>query len=250
MDGPSAVAAPVQLSLFDGFALRVGDTWVATPTGVQRLVALLALSGRSSRDRLAGRFWPDLDDPQAAAALRSTLWRAQRVHRGLVRPSGEALVLGDQVSVDVRTMQSDVNVLLRQPDGAVVDRLAAAEFWGPLLPNWDDAWVSVERDRLSQLQLHGLEELARQLLLRDRYGEALDAAWKAVRTEPLRESAHRVIATVHLAEGNRDEALHTYRTFRKLLHEALQVEPSDVFRRLVLMSHVDVREMLSVHPLS
>lgn len=246
MGGSRAEATRVRLCLFDGFALWIGDTWVGTPTGVQRLVALLALCGRSPRDRVAGRLWPDSECPQAAAALRSALWRAQRVRHGLVVATGETLSLGADVRVDVDMMLTDVHQLLRDPDSDVVNRLASAELWGLLLPGWEDDWLTVERERLSQLQLHGLEELARQLLFRGRYGEALDAAWKAVRTEPLRESAHRIITLVHLAEGNRDEALHTYETFRKMIREALHVEPTESFRRLVRLSGPELRQVLSL----
>ena len=39
----------------------------------------------------------------------------------------------------------------------------------------------------------------------------------AVAVEPLRESAHRAVMRVHLAEGNRNEALRQYELCRRAL---------------------------------
>ena len=59
-------------------------------------------------------------------------------------------------------------------------------------------------------------------------------SWCAIRAlEPLRESAHRTVVCVHLAEGNVAEALRAYENFRTLLAHELGVRPSDHMRRLV-----------------
>lgn len=59
-----------------------------------------------------------------------------------------------------------------------------------------------------------------------RYGQAVDAGLAAVQGEPLRESAHRALIAVHLAEGNHAEALRQYRWFRQLLADELGLRPS------------------------
>ena len=46
------------------------------------------------------------------------------------------------------------------------------------------------------------------------HGEAVEAAYAAVRAEPLRESAHRILVRIHLAEGNVVEALRVFDQFR------------------------------------
>jgi DNA-binding SARP family transcriptional activator len=66
-----------------------------------------------------------------------------------------------------------------------------------------------------------------------RHGEALQAAYAAVRTEPLRESAHRTVVRVHLAEGNVAEAVRAYELFHTLLEDELGVRPTDQMTRLV-----------------
>lgn len=99
-----------------------------------------------------------------------------------------------------------------------------------LLPGWYDEWVIFERERIRQRMLHALEVLSRTLLRAGRYGEAIDAAMDAVAVEPLRESAHRVLAEAHLAEGNFVEARRAYVRYRDIARRELGVEPSAAFR--------------------
>jgi len=104
---------------------------------------------------------------------------------------------------------------------------------GELLPGWYDDWVLLERERLRQLRMHALEDVAVRLMAAGRYGDALQSALAAVRAEPLRESAHRTVVRVHLAEGNVVEALRAYEQFRTMLADDLGVQPSSQFSRLV-----------------
>jgi DNA-binding SARP family transcriptional activator len=104
---------------------------------------------------------------------------------------------------------------------------------GDLLPGWYDDWVLLERERLRQVRLHALEAVARRLADAGRYGDALQAAYAAMRAEPLRESAHRSMIRVHMEEGNVCEALRAYERFRVLLADELGVQPSEQMARLV-----------------
>ena len=104
---------------------------------------------------------------------------------------------------------------------------------GELLPDWYDDWLLIEREKYRQLRLHALEALATQLTALARYGEAAETALTAIAGEPLRESAHRVLIRVHLAEGNPSEALRHYRLFRELLLTELGLEPSEQIAELV-----------------
>ncbi|MGW2671050.1 AfsR/SARP family transcriptional regulator [Streptomyces sp. NPDC001272] len=83
-------------------------------------------------------------------------------------------------------------------------------FAGDLLPGWDDEWTLFERERLRQLRLHALESLSARLTSSGRHALALDAALTCVSIEPLRESAHRAVVAVHLAEHNAVEAVSQY----------------------------------------
>ncbi len=87
-------------------------------------------------------------------------------------------------------------------------------------------WVLVERERYRQLRMHALETLCIHLTSVARYAEAIEAGLAAVSSEPLRESAHRVLIHAHLAEGNRCEAIRQYDRYRALLEKELGLRPS------------------------
>jgi DNA-binding SARP family transcriptional activator len=81
--------------------------------------------------------------------------------------------------------------------------------------------------------MHRLEDMAGALRRSGRFAAALQAGLTAVRCEPLRESAHRCVIEVHLAEGNQSEALRQYQAYRQLLAEELGLPPSSAIRTLV-----------------
>jgi DNA-binding SARP family transcriptional activator len=231
-------AATPRVALLDGFSLEIGDGRPGTcvddlPRGVQRLVAHLSLAGRPARGAIAGLLWPDVPEEHAHGSLRSALWRLQKVVPGLVESSGGALGLAAGVRVDVREFTAWAQTVLDPAagaDGLVVPDVALQ---GELLPGWYDDWVLLERERLRQLRMHALEVRAERLVAAGRHGEAIEAAYAAVRGEPLRESAHRVLMRAHLAEGNVAEAVRAYEAFCQLLQEELGVLPTAQMQALV-----------------
>jgi DNA-binding SARP family transcriptional activator len=228
-----------RIALLDGFTLHQvrGEHSTAVndlPRGAQRLIAHLSLCGRPGRSAIAGQLWPDVPEEHAHGSLRSALWRVQKAVPGLVDVSGGALGLSDGVHVDVREFTDWARRVL-DPEAAL-DGIVAPDVGlaGELLPGWYDDWVLLARERLRQLRMHALEVLAGKLADGGRFGEAVQAAYGAVACEPLRESAHRAVVRVHLAEGNTAEAIRAYRAFRDLLSTELGVVPSALMEELVL----------------
>ncbi|MGY1640610.1 BTAD domain-containing putative transcriptional regulator [Geodermatophilus sp. SYSU D00703] len=224
--------------LLDGFALQFGGIHEGTadeplPRGIQRLVAHLSLSGRPTRAAVAGRLWPDVPEDQAQGSLRSALWRLQKVAPGLLEVSGGSLALAAGVRVDVREFREWARAVSASGTGDADLGIPRAALCGELLPGWYDDWVLLERERLRQLRMHTLEVVAVRLATAGRHGEALQVAYAAVREEPLRESAHRVVVRVHLAEGNPVEALRAYEHFRAMLLDELGVVPTEQMVGLV-----------------
>jgi DNA-binding SARP family transcriptional activator len=235
---PTTPAATTRVALLDGFSLEIGDGGSGTPVddlprGVQRLVAHLSLAGRPARGAIAGLLWPDVPEEHAHGSLRSALWRLQKVVPGLVECSGGALGLASDVRVDVREFAAWAQTVLDPAAGAEGLVTPDVTLQGELLPGWYDDWVLLERERLRQLRMHALEVLAERLVAAGRHGEAIEAAYAAVRGEPLRESAHRVLIRAHLAEGNVAEAVRAYESFCVMLDEELGVSPTAQMQALV-----------------
>jgi len=230
---PLATVTPT-LRLVDGFELSVAGHRHELPLPAQRLLAFLALHDQPLLRRyVAGTLWLDSSDERAAGSLRSAIWRVRQVDLPLVEAASSRLRLAPEVAVDVRSVVSwahrvlDPAAELREGDIAPV--------WSPceLLPDWYDDWVEVERERLHALRTHALEALCRRLTAVGRFGEAVEAGLAAVRDEPFRESAHRALICVHLAEGNRAAALEQYRSYVRRLQCELDMRPSTRIQRLV-----------------
>ena len=232
------VNARARVTLLDGFGVQLGGAngrlgAGALPHGVQRLVTHLCLSGRPPRSTVAGDLWPEVPEDHAHGSLRSALWRLQKAAPGLVAVSAGRLSLADGVGVDVRELDDWVR-RVRDPRSSIEDvEVPDAGLLGELLPGWYDDWVMLERERVRQLRMHALEQVAARLAAAGRYGDALQAAYVAVRAEPLRESAHRTVVRVHLTEGNVAEALRVYEQFRALLADEIGARPSEHMAQLV-----------------
>ena len=223
--------------LLDGFSLDVESHPPAfpgaLPRAAQRLVALLCLSGRADRTAVAGRLWPDVPERCAHGSLRSALWRLQKAAPGVVEAANGVLALTPGVRVDVHELVDWAQRALDPRAEAHELTVPSVGFSGDLLPGWYDDWVLLDRERLRQLRVHALEVVAGRLAAADRPGEALQAAYAAVRSDPLRESAYRTIVQVHLREGNAAEAIRVHDTFRTMLRSELGLEPSPQMTGLV-----------------
>jgi DNA-binding SARP family transcriptional activator len=184
---------------------------------------------------VAGALWTDFSEERANASLRSALWRLQRAAQAAVHPSPTHLALAPAVLLDVEEIagvaQRCVEGGAQTIHSADAERLCRA---GEVLPDWYDEWLVMDRERFRHLRLHGLDALCRQLTAARRFGEAVQAAVAAIASEPLRESAHRALIGVHLAEGNVGEAMRQFRACRKLFRTHLGIEPSVDLHRLVV----------------
>lgn len=227
--------ADVRLSLMDGFELTVDGERVPVQRSSQRLIAYLALRSRPLlRVHVAGVLWLDSSEERSCANLRSALWRLRARARRVVETDASHAWLSSEVQVDVREVVTLARGLIERHDGdgdhsAVESSLLA----GDLLPDWYDDWVLLERDRLRELRLHALEALAGRATEDGRYGAAIDSALTAIQADPLRESAHRLLISAYLAEGNPTAGMRHYRNYCRRAKAELGIEPSPRMRELV-----------------
>lgn len=222
----------IRVQLLGGFAMVVDGREVELAPVTERIVALLALAGRTSRSRIAGTLWPDASQQHASSCLRTGIWRVNRTVSGLITSGRFTVDLRPGVEVDVhRYIAMAAAGLDSQSLTPASDALGTLDHGGDLLPDWDDEWLLADRERLRQVHLHVLEEQAERLSHARRYAPALDAAFAALVADPVRESAHRTIMRIHLAEGNPAEARRAYVACRRILRRDLGVEPSEITTR-------------------
>jgi DNA-binding SARP family transcriptional activator len=222
------------LGLTGEFHLFVADRPLAVPHTVERLLAFLALTGRTvSRTTLAGSLWLGPSEEKAANNLRTTLWRLRRAGAPLVTTYQDRVALSSAVSVDVAELSALSQRLAHAPSPQDFERLPLLFDCGELLPDWDEDWVVADRERFRLLRLQALESAACALMERRHLVGALLAALAASRADPLRESARRLVIQLHIREGNVAEALRSYEEFRRLLWLELRIEPSRLMERMV-----------------
>jgi DNA-binding SARP family transcriptional activator len=221
-----------RLQLLGGFQLTIAGERVDVPRSAQRLLVLLALQRRPlQRVFVAGTLWLDANEERANACLRSALWRLQRLPGPLVRATSTSVTLADEVRVDVDEVTEAAHRVrsgVHEPDD--LHRLSAA---GELLPDWYEDWLEIERERVRQRRLHALDDACTALVRAGRFSEAAEAGLASVAAEPLRESAHRALMQLHLAEGNVGEAARQYEVYRRLVRSQLGIEPSAELRAVL-----------------
>ena len=147
----------------------------------------------------------------------------------VMRPDGQPVLLSELPYLVVRHADggADAHSVAERVSHDYGRRLA-----GPLLPGWTDDWLLAEIERIQQLRVHALDIWAARLLAVAAYPLALSVAEAAVLADPLRESAHRRLMEVHLAQGNTASALRQYQRFSALLREELGIRPSRLIQAM------------------
>jgi DNA-binding SARP family transcriptional activator len=233
------VTYPVRLSLLSGFELVIDGDAVAVPTSSQRVLAFLGLHKRPQpRTHVARSLWREATDQRAIANLRAALWRLHVIRERVIVPRRDQLSLCGEVWVDLAEVLQGARELLDISSAGSTDQPAAsAELLDLLsrdvLPDWDDDWVVIERERVRQLRIHAIEALSVRLRRQGRLAEAVEAGLAAIAADPMRESAQRVLIEAHLAEGNAADARRQFESFRDLLWRDLEVRPSPALDALM-----------------
>jgi DNA-binding SARP family transcriptional activator len=197
------------------------------------VVAVLALHpAPNRRSHVAGQLWPDITEQRARANLRNAVWKANAAAVGLIEGDSDTLRLGLHVEVDVARLRAAARELLQGPEPQT-ERVPPDLFAEEMLLGWDDEWTLFERERLRQLCVHALETLSNLYLETGSPAAAIDAAFLAVKLEPLRESAHRAISRAHLVEGNVAQARRQFDMYTRLLRTELGLVPSADYHALL-----------------
>lgn len=190
------------------------------------LLALLAVSKRLSRDKLAGFLWPEHDEDKARHQLASAIYELRRA-------LGENAVesIGDTVASAEAVIGSDVADFERFRSAGNLEA-AVALYGGPFLDGFfiTDAeeferWTQSERDRLAGLYATSLEQLAARAEQRGAQLEAVEW-WRKLAAHD-RYNSRIVLRLMRAldAVGDRSGALQQLRTHTLLLRDDLGVGP-------------------------
>ena len=229
------------LRLFGGVELKTssGDPLPIPRKKAQALLAYLACHpGQAQpRDKLATLFWPEMDDQQARANLRKTLF-VLRSHLSAVPSS--LRIEEEAIALDLSALDVDVLAferLARKADPEALQQ-AAELYRGDLLEGLDvteapfQEWLVAERERLRELALETLARLLGHQKKLDDPAAAVATAQRLLTLDPLQEAVHRTLMRIYSGQGRRDAALRQYQGCVDTLRRELSVEPETETRQL------------------
>lgn len=231
----------VTLKVFDDLRLVRGGVEVTDndwrSLRVRELVAMLALDGPLTRDRIMDRMWPDMDPTRATNNFRVTLSKARRVlepERDRDAPPYALRQVDDRfelaappsVRVDVvrfdelvaRARECDERGQASAAGEHYREALALVETSGPFLADFGE-WGDAHRRRLETDVASVSVRCGELMLAAGESEEAESLAASALAVDPHRESAHRVIAAARHASGDRLGALAALKDARAMLDD-------------------------------
>jgi DNA-binding SARP family transcriptional activator len=229
-----AALAPPQVTVDDA-DLRV-DTRKAVA-----LLAVVALDGGQSRERLAALLWPESASSRARGALRRTLSVLTHALGGRWLAT-EGTVELDRVGVEVDAIEA-ATLLGRveahdEPTEQRCDRCLAdlertvALHRGDLLEGFGlrdsalfDDWRAERGEHLRRRLVHAYDLLTTTQPRRGALDDALDRLERWLAIDPLNEEVHTRLMLVHAWRGERAEAVRRYRTCVAVLDAELGVAP-------------------------
>ncbi|MYK69616.1 MAG: hypothetical protein F4020_08880, partial [Gammaproteobacteria bacterium] len=185
-----------------------------------------------SRIAAAARLAPHLAAASAGAPLRKTLTRVRATRLPLIRANGEMLRLHPGVAIDL--WEAEALAARLADHGQLLPEYGRHEVLTlVLLPGWEDDWAERARTTTQGRFLCALEVYARRLHSRgDRY-QALTVCQQAWESDPLHESTVAALVGIHLASGDRGQALGAYDIFERQLAATYELEPTERLRKLV-----------------
>lgn len=187
------------------------------------VLTYLALEGQTSRSKLAGLLWTDVEERQARNNLVQALRRLKKATGVDVATGDDTLKLIEGLEVDIATL----NVLAFQSKYEDLLKIT-----GELLPyDYDDLpefsdWLLPQREKLTNLRREALTSLIGQNEKENKYDTALTYAQTLLQLDNIAEETYRLIMRLQYLAGNRAEAMKTFERCKSVLQKELSVEPS------------------------
>jgi len=237
----------LRLRLLGGATIARGGALVEgfISAKVQALLCYLAVTGRPhSRQALAGLLWGKRPEAAARMNLRKALSNLRRLVGPHLRITRHTVAFNREAPywMDVESFEAEVAKGLpaegRDLEPASLQR-AVDLYRGDFLAGFSvrdapafEEWAVVERERLWELAVQALEQLAAYHMARGEHRQAIEYTRRLLALDPWREEAHRQLMLLLAHSGRREAALAQYEVCRQALAEGLGIEPSKVTRAL------------------
>lgn len=226
----------LEVRLIGKFEIKCDGKLITIPSRIaQSLFAYLILDAGNQhrREKLAGKFWPDVSEKKARAYLRYALWH---IRKTLSVVSNFDYLLTDDINISLNSSANywlDVSQFKNAGDSASVDELmhALSVFQGELLPGFYDDWITEEREHLQTLYGQRIARLLDLLEKEQRWNDTLEWSQRWISLERSSEAAYRGLMVAYGGLGDRAKVAETYEKCVQALRE-LDLEPSEQTRTL------------------
>ena len=198
-----------------------------------------------TKEQIGTFLWPELDDPQLLKGrFKDEIYRLRRA-------VGKNVILLDEVyyrfnrtldyEYDVEAFESYFTRARKPKD--VKKRIECYQkavdlVQGPYLNEVDAFWAVEERQRLGQMYLAALEELARLYLDTNQLEQCLSVCHPALAQDRYNEAIYQVEMRVYAALGDRVSIVRQYQACKMALEEDLGLLPSQetesIYRELTV----------------
>jgi DNA-binding SARP family transcriptional activator len=216
----------LELQLFGRVAFQLNGAALHVPVRkLAGLIAYLALEGPSSRSKLAGLLWSELNEADARRNLRQRLYRLSPPElAGFVLADASLISLNSLISSDAAEferamLESDFARAVGLYHGLLLDGLELEE-----ASAFHD-WLDRKRDGFDRAFQRALAGLADQLETAGSRDLSLQQHLRLIEINPLLELHQRHVMRLRGLSGERAEALTGFERFRDLLESELGLEP-------------------------
>ena len=191
------------------------------------LKALIAFGGRDvPAERLADALWPEVEGPSASGSLTTALRRLRELLGGDFVGETDGKVSLDEGAVWLDTWAFDA--ASAEVSGAAHRQLALTLYKGALLSDEPDArWAVQPRARLSTRFVELIRSESARLEAEGEWHAAASLYRRGLEADDLAESFYRGLMRCQYKQGQRAEALGTYRRMQQVLSVVLGVSPSE-----------------------
>ncbi|HEX9386746.1 MAG TPA: tetratricopeptide repeat protein [Anaerolineales bacterium] len=186
-----------------------------------------------TKEQIGEVLWPEITDPQALKArFKDEIYRLRRA-------AGKTAIVFDEIyyrfnrtldyEYDVEAFESYLTHARKAKD--VTKRIewfqkAVDLVHGPYLSEVDADWASDERERLGQMYVSALEELAHLYLDTNQLDRCLSICQLALAQNRYHEEIYQVEMRAYAALGDRVSIVRRYQASKVALEEGLGISPS------------------------
>jgi len=247
----------LEIYTLGNFIIQQGGTPITEFTYQKELglcVYLACTQQPHSRDSLAELLWNDRPQKRAQSNLRNLLTKLRRRLSSYLIITRQTVAFNSHITywLDVHEFQHrlvEAKTLLSQNGEmsySVATRLERtltlykgdflAGFYVRQADKFED-WVTVEREKLHQEAIDGLQMLVDFYITRGELVNAIKQATQLINLEPLNEKAHLTLVETLARNGQREAALNQYENYGQVFETELGVPPSSeaihLYQRLI-----------------